>query len=113
VPVREMLFGILFLATSIVVFAQTTETKPLDGGSGEAINSQLSVTPTQNPRGSGAAGEAEVLTDTMGVDFGPYLTRITKIVRQNRYSLMPPRVCPPIMKQGKVAIEFFILRMAK
>lgn len=56
---------------------------------------------------------AEILTDTMGVDFGPYLTQITKIVRQNWYSLMPPEVYPPILKQGKLAIEFVILKDGK
>jgi len=56
---------------------------------------------------------AEILTDTMGVDFGPYLTRITQIVRQNWYSLMPPSVYPPRLKQGKLAIEFVILKDGK
>src|SRR5258708_12806916 len=46
----------------------------------------------------------------MGVEFGPYLTRITQIVRQNWYSLMPPSVYPPILKQGKLSIEFVILK---
>ena len=55
----------------------------------------------------------DVLTDTMGVDFGPYLTRITQIVRQNWYSLMPPSVYPPILKQGKLAIEFVIQKDGK
>jgi len=49
----------------------------------------------------------------MGVDFGPYLTRIVAIVKQNWYNLMPPSVYPPILKQGKLAIEFVILKMAK
>ena len=52
----------------------------------------------------------DVLTDTMGVDFGPYLTRITQIVRQNWYAIMPESVGPPIYKQGKLAIEFVILK---
>ena len=49
----------------------------------------------------------------MGVDFGPYLTRITQIVRQNWYNLMPPSVYPPILKQGKLSIEFVILKDGK
>ena len=62
---------------------------------------------------SSGAKMAEILTDTMGVDFGPYLTRITQIVRQNWYSLMPPSVYPPRLKQGKLAIEFVILKDGK
>jgi TonB family protein len=46
----------------------------------------------------------------MGVDFRPYLTRVVQIVRQNWYNLMPPSVYPPILKQGKLSIEFVILK---
>lgn len=64
-------------------------------------------------QGRGAAkamDQVEILTDTMGVDFGPYMTRIVQIVKQNWYSIMPPSVYPPIFKQGKLAIEFQILK---
>jgi TonB family protein len=60
-----------------------------------------------------ASDGAEILTDTMGVDFGPYLQRIVSIVRQNWYNLMPPSVYPPIRKQGKLALEFVILKDGK
>ncbi len=60
--------------------------------------------------GAKALDQAEILTDTMGVDFGPYLTRVVAIVKQNWYNLMPPSVYPPILKQGKLAIEFVILK---
>jgi len=76
------------------------------GGSGNAGDYGLS----QGRTGAKAMDQAEILTDTMGVDFGPYLTRITQIVRQNWYTLMPPSVYPPILKQGKLAIEFVILK---
>ncbi len=46
----------------------------------------------------------------MGVDFGAYMTQIVKTVRQNWYTIMPPSVGPPILKQGKVAIKFVILK---
>jgi TonB family protein len=68
---------------------------------------------SQGRSGAKALDQAEILTDTMGVDFGPYLTRITQIVRQNWYSLMPPSVYPPISKQGKLSIEFVILKDGK
>jgi TonB family protein len=102
--IRQMLIGVVFLATSSVVFAQTTETKPPDGGSGRAPSRAIAANPCQ----SGAANQPEILTDTMGVDFGSYVTRITKIVRQNWYDLMPLSVYPPILKQGRLSIEFVI-----
>lgn len=60
--------------------------------------------------GAKALDQAEILTDTMGVDFGPYLTQIVERVRQNWYSIMPESVYPPLFKQGKLAIEFVILK---
>jgi TonB family protein len=75
-------------------------------GAGQAGDYGLS----QGRGGPKALDQAEILTDTMGVDFGPYLTRIVQIVRQNWYSLMPPSVYPPIWKQGKLSVEFVILK---
>jgi outer membrane biosynthesis protein TonB len=55
-----------------------------------------------------AMGPLEVLTDTMGVDFGPYLQRVLHDVRQNWYNLIPESAKAPIMKKGKLTIEFAI-----
>jgi len=41
------------------------------------------------------------------------MTQIVKTVRQNWYTLMPTLVYPPILKQGKVSIEFNILKDGK
>ena len=60
--------------------------------------------------GAKALDQAEILTDTMGVDFGPYLTRSVQIVKQSWDTEMPPSVYPPIFKQGKLALEFQILK---
>lgn len=60
--------------------------------------------------GSKALDQVEILTDTMGVDFGPYLSQVVQIVKRNWYTLMPPSVYPPVFKQGKLAIEFEVLK---
>jgi outer membrane biosynthesis protein TonB len=65
---------------------------------------------SQGRGGYKAMAPAEILTDTMGVDFGPYMTRIVQIVKQNWYTLMPPSVYPPTFKQGKLALEFVIMK---
>ena len=52
-------------------------------------------------------GDLEVLSDTQGVDFGPYLQRILQSVRQNWYILIPESA---EMKKGKLAIEFAITK---
>ena len=78
-------------------------------GGGEAGDYGMS----QGRGGAKALDQAEILTDTMGVDFGPYLTRITQVVKTNWYNLMPPSVYPPIRKQGKLSIEFVIQKDGK
>jgi TonB family protein len=55
------------------------------------------------------AGQLEVLSDTQGVDFGPYLARVLQAVRMNWYNLIPEAARPPLLKRGKVSIEFAIL----
>ena len=64
--------------------------------------------------GSGSAGhidsDLDILSDTMGVDFGPYLSRVLHDVRINWYNLIPEVARPPLLKKGKVAITFVILK---
>jgi TonB family protein len=50
-------------------------------------------------------GNLEILSDTQGVDFGPYLQRILQDVRENWYHLIPESA---EMKKGKLQIEFAI-----
>ena len=78
-------------------------------GGGEGGDYGLS----QGRNGAKTLDQAEILTDTMGVDFGPYLARITEIVRSNWYNVLPPSVYPPILKQGKLSLEFYILKDGK
>ena len=46
----------------------------------------------------------------MGVDFGPYLKRLVYEVREHWYNLIPESAKAPLMKKGKLAIEFAILK---
>jgi len=52
-------------------------------------------------------GNLEVLSDTQGDDFGPYLQRILQDVKENWYHLIPESA---EMKKGKLAIEFAIMK---
>jgi TonB family protein len=52
-------------------------------------------------------GMYDILSDTQGVDFGPYLQRILQNVRENWYHLIPESA---EMKKGKLAIEFKITK---
>src|SRR5271157_3489704 len=55
------------------------------------------------------AGNLEVLSDTQGVDFGPYLSRVLQAVKMNWYNIIPEAARPPLLERGKVSIEFAIL----
>ena len=55
-------------------------------------------------------GSLEILSDTQGVDFGPYLQRILQDVRENWYRAIPESA---EMKKGKLQIEFAITKDGK
>ncbi len=55
-------------------------------------------------------GNLEVLSDTQGVDFGPYLQRVLHDVKMNWYSLIPESAQ---MKKGNLGIEFAITKDGK
>jgi TonB family protein len=53
-------------------------------------------------------GGLEILSDTMGVDFGPYMKRLKFTVENNWKP--PESALPPIMRKGLVIIEFSITK---
>jgi TonB family protein len=55
-------------------------------------------------------GNLEILSDTMGVDFGPYLQRVLHDVKQNWYDAIPESAA---MKHGNLIIEFAITKDGK
>jgi len=61
------------------------------------------LTPNTN-----AQGAVDILSDTLGVDFGPYLSRVLEEVRRNWYNLIPEEARSPLFKQGKLSIQFVI-----
>ncbi len=66
--------------------------------------------PEASPKPTTDTAPIEILTDTMGVDFGPYKQRVLHDVRMNWYQLIPEQARAPLMKKGKVTIEFAILK---
>jgi outer membrane biosynthesis protein TonB len=67
---------------------------------------------SSSPSGGGRQGmdgTAEILSDTQGVDFGPYLRRILSDIKRNWIPLIPEEARPPLNKQGETLIRFTIL----
>jgi hypothetical protein len=52
---------------------------------------------------------AQILSDTMGVDFSAYIRKLLYDTRRNWIPLLPEETEPPIMKRGITGIRFSIL----
>jgi TonB family protein len=57
---------------------------------------------------SAGVGGPEILSDTRGVDFNPYLARLMRQIYQQWIPLIPEEAQPPISKQGVTQIRFTI-----
>jgi len=55
-------------------------------------------------------GDFEVLSDTLGVDFAPYLQRMRLQIMNNWMNLIPEAARAPLRKKGLVVIEFSVLK---
>jgi len=62
--------------------------------------------PSEHP---GEQGAVNILSDTMGVDFGPYIQRVIYDTKKAWYPIIPEVARPPLNKKGKVGIRFRIL----
>jgi outer membrane biosynthesis protein TonB len=61
--------------------------------------------PSRHP---GNVGGFDILSDTMGVDFGPYLTRLKYLIEHAWWPLIPEEARPPLNKKGVTMIRFRI-----
>jgi TonB family protein len=93
-PAFHIAMTVLFSCCVAPTFGQTASppTKPLPEASCNATASY---------------GPLEVLTDTMGVDFGPYLQRVVHDVKMNWYKFIPESAK---VQRGKLTMEFSILK---
>ncbi len=71
------------------------------GGGDDGLNA-----PSQH---EGIQGAVDILSDTMGVDFGPYIQRVIWDTKRSWYPIIPESARPPLDKQGKVLIRFKIM----
>jgi TonB family protein len=61
--------------------------------------------PSQHP---GLNGGVDVLSDTMGWDYGPYVQRVVWDTEHAWWPIIPESARPPLDKQGRVMIRFKI-----
>ena len=60
------------------------------------------------PRHPGLQSGVEVLSDMQGVDFGPYLKQLKRLIIAQWYPLIPEECSPPLNKDGETLIRFTI-----
>jgi TonB family protein len=61
-----------------------------------------------NSRGTQVGQGVDILSDTQGVDFQPYLARIMREIYEQWLPLIPEEARPPLNKQGTTLIRFKI-----
>lgn len=59
-------------------------------------------------RHSGINTGVEILSDTQGVNFEPYIKRLLRILYNNWIPLIPEETLPPLNKEGQTLIRFTI-----
>jgi TonB family protein len=58
---------------------------------------------------TGMGEGVQILSDTQGVDFGPYIRKILGDIKRTWIPLIPEEARPPLNKQGETLIRFTIL----
>jgi len=105
VPSPQIKFGGTMSAGSAIEQAARAAAENRGGGYGDGGDYGLN-----QGKSGGMLGNVDILSDTMGFDFNPYLQRIFHTVDRNWRILMPESVYPPILKKGMVFIEFSIMK---
>jgi TonB family protein len=104
-------FGIVgWLICGAFLFAQSSPSST-EQRQPPASNSDTQA--SKQPQMGIEGGPIEIVSDTLGVNFGPYLQDVLKSVKQNWYNLIPESARGLLKKQGKVLIEFKILKDGK
>jgi outer membrane biosynthesis protein TonB len=109
-----------WIAAALMVGAMSAqESSPLPApvSPGQAIQDAARASAHEGPQeppknveilygGQAKSGAVEILSDTKGVDFGPYLRNIMADLRSSWYKRIP---ADAQTRKGKVAIQFAIL----
>jgi TonB family protein len=100
--------GHLAMATPQEMLDQAAQAAAQGRAHGQITGPGDSIGQFNNPNSNFSLEGPMILSDTQGVDFGPYLARIVRVVRENWYAVMPESA--RLGQKGRVAIQFSILR---
>jgi TonB family protein len=102
----------VLLSCSVLLFAQhlfgQDRNESPDQRVSPAATNSSAATPAQSHPVS--QGPVDVLSDTRGVDFGPYLARVLTTIREHWGRVIPDVAKGPIAKRGTVLVGFRIMK---
>ena len=90
-------------------FSTTVHTLPQTGPEKEKANQQEKK-PDEKQADTNAQDGIQILSDTMGFDFGPYMKRLKLTVEHHWEAVIPDVALPPIKKSGMVKIELKVMK---
>lgn len=100
----QKIFPILLLVVACMISARPL---PQSDPAKEKAPLQEKKSDETKPKAN-VKNDVEILSDTMGVDFGPYMKRLRYRIQRYWEALIPPVALPPVNKSGTVTIEFTI-----
>jgi len=103
----QKIVSILIPAIACTVLAQTA---PQSDPPKDKAPAQEKKSDEKKPDTNAQRGGIEILSDTMGVDFGPYMRRLKLTVQNHWNALIPEVALPPVSKSGTVTIELAVMK---
>jgi TonB family protein len=111
---RQTYVGIVLMTAATLGSSQSSQTQAPDfrtGSATKALSSAMAASVRERKRST--PSEAEILTDTRGVDFSPYVAQIKSIVHSRWMLMIPSQVRPPLLRQGMVSVDFYVMKDGK
>jgi TonB family protein len=103
----QKIVSILIPAIACAVMAQTV---PQSDPPQDKAQTQEKKSDEKKPDITARRGGIEILSDTMGVDFGPYMKQLRSAVQGHWNALIPEVALPPMSKSGTVTIELAVMK---
>jgi TonB family protein len=96
------------LAVGLLAGGLFFSSSDLDGQSTGASAAASSPSAKNDTKPTALSSGVEILTDTQGVDFGPYVRKALGMIKKNWIPLIPEEARPPNSVQGETLIRFTI-----